>query len=120
MNMKRIILILIVGLLYSCEDIIGVEDISDRTVTILAPTNHAELTITNPTFSWNSVDDADKYKLQIATPSFSEALQIVEDTTLTTLSFTKILEAGDYEWRVRAENSDYETDYTTQQLTILE
>ncbi len=118
--MKRTLLILAIVLLHSCEDIIGVEDISDRTVTILAPTNHAELTGTNPTFSWNSVEDADKYKLQIATPSFSEALQIVEDTTVTTLSFTKILEAGDYEWRVRAENSDYQTNYTTHQLTILE
>jgi len=104
----------------SCDDIIGIEDISNKTVTILAPTNESVLTITDINFSWNTIEDAERYKLQIATPNFESATQIVLDTTITSSNFTKTLELGIYEWRVRAENSGYTTIYSTQSFTIEE
>jgi hypothetical protein len=102
----------------NCDDIIEVEDISKDNVTLLAPTNGATLNITNLTFTWQAVDDAESYHIQIATPSFSEALQIVTDSTIVTTSFSTSLEAYNYQWRVRAENSEYQTVYTTQSFTI--
>ena len=116
--MKKILFLCFVFLSISCDDVIDVEDISDQSVTVLAPSDETVLTITDITFSWNPVEDADTYTLQIATPSFQNALQIVEDTTLTNSSFTKTLELGDYQWRVKAKNVNYETGYSTQSFSI--
>lgn len=118
--MRYFKLILLVFLLVSCEEIIEVEDISNRNVTILAPTDTAILTITNINFSWNEVEDAEQYRLQIATPSFEMANQIVLDTTIVSTNFNKTLELGSYQWRVRGENSDYQTEYSTQSFTVEE
>jgi hypothetical protein len=104
----------------SCADIIEVEDISNEIVTILAPSDTSVLTINDVNFSWNSIEDAEQYNLQIATPSFEAATQIVLDTTISTTNFTKTLDLGDFEWRIRAENSDFQTNYTTQSFTIEE
>lgn len=112
------LLILMTLLLFSCDDITEIEDISNRTVNILAPTNDAVLNITDVTFSWNNVEDAENYRLQIATPSFENAAQIVADTLVTATHFTKTLTIGNYEWRVRGENSGYQTSYSTQSFSI--
>jgi hypothetical protein len=118
--MRHLKLLLAIILLASCEEIIEVVDISDKSVVVLAPTDTATLTITDINFSWEDVEDAEQYKLQIATPSFESANQVVLDTTITTTSFNQALELGNYEWRVRAENSDYQTTYSTQSFTIEE
>ena len=118
--MKKLLLILIVALTLSCDDIIKVEDISNKTVTLLAPTNEAVLDTTDLIFSWQAVEDAQNYHIQIAIPSFAEALQIVKDSTVASTSFSTTLEANDYQWRVKAENSGFETPYTTQSFTIEE
>ena len=118
--MKYLKVIALLMLLVSCEEIIEVEDISSRTVTVLAPTDESTLNITDINFSWNVVEDAEQYKLQIATPNFETANQIVLDSTITALNFTQTLEFGDYEWSIRAENSDYQTNYTTQSFTVEE
>jgi hypothetical protein len=102
----------------SCDDLIEVVDISDRTVSVLAPTNETVLNTTSITFTWEAIEDAESYSLQIATPSFDEAIQIVVDTTLTSLNYMDVLDNGNYEWRIRAENSDYQTTYTTQSFSI--
>lgn len=118
--MRYLKLLFVTFLLISCEEIIEVVDISDKSVVVLAPTDTATLAITDINFSWEAVEDAEHYKLQIATPNFESANQIVLDTTITTTSFNQALELGNYEWRVRAENSDYQTAYSTQSFTIEE
>lgn len=114
----KIILLLLALITFSCEDIIEVPDISQKEVMVLAPTEDVVINETNINFSWNTVEDADTYKLQIATPDFEVATQIVLDTTITTTNFSKVLDLGTYQWRVRAENSDYQTNYTTQSFTV--
>lgn len=119
--MKRFLRILSLLIITSaCSDIVQVEDISNKTVTLLGPTNEAVLDLTIITFTWQAIEEAESYHIQIATPSFAEALQIVKDSTLTGTNFTTILTTNNYEWRVRAENSGYETAYTTQSFTVEE
>ncbi|MCF6318177.1 MAG: hypothetical protein L3J83_02695 [Proteobacteria bacterium] len=119
--MKKTLFILSVLVINTaCSDIIEVEDISNKTVTLLAPTNEAVLNIIDLTFTWQTVEDAESYRIQIARPTFEEAVQIVKDTTVVSTSFSTSLEANSYEWRVRAENSAYETAFTTQSFTIEE
>lgn len=117
-KLKYILLFFIV--FFACEEIIEVEDISNKTVNVLAPRDTTTLTITSINFSWDAVADAEHYKLQIAEPNFEMANQIILDTTITVTNFNQTLEFGDYEWRVRAENSGYQTTYSAQSFTIEE
>lgn len=114
----KIVLLLLALIIFSCEDIIEVPDISQNVVVVLAPTENVVINETNINFSWNTIEDADAYKLQIATPNFEAATQIVLDTTIINTNFTKTLDIGSYQWRVRAENSEYQTNYTTQSFTV--
>ena len=116
--MKQWFFALLAVLCFSCDDIIEVANISNRTVTVLAPTDNSVLTLTDINFSWNSIEDAEQYRLQIATPSFEMANQIVLDTIITDTNFTHTLTSGSFQWRVRAENSGFETAYTTQSFTV--
>lgn len=102
----------------SCDEVIFEEDISESLVKILAPTNNATVTTGTISFNWESVTDADRYQIQIATPNFANAIQIVLDSTITNTSFGKQLLPNNYEWRVRAENSAFETDYFTNVLLV--
>ncbi len=104
----------------ACDDIIFEEDISESFVNILGPTNNANVITGTISFNWESVTDADKYQIQIATPNFLNANQIVLDSTITKTSFSQQLLPNSYEWRVRAKNSAFETSYFTNILTISE
>jgi len=113
-----IALFLIIGLL-SCEEVIEVSDISQETVTLVAPTEAVTLNSANSLFfDWETTEDAEIYRIQIATPTFAEAIQIVADSTSTGTVYQTTLEANAYQWRVRAENSAYQTEYTTQSFTV--
>ena len=114
------IIALFVALLFSCEEIIEVEDISEDTLIVLAPTNDATITNGSINFSWEPVTFADRYQLQIAIPNFESPQQLVEDTLITTSEFDKVLGVDTYQWRVRAINSTYQTLYTTQNLNVEE
>jgi hypothetical protein len=108
---KKFLLLLAVGMLLSCEAIF-VENISNAKVSILAPTEGTTISTGIINFNWNAVDAADLYQIQIATPNFSNASQIVVDTTVTKTSFSKNMTIGNYQWRVKALNSDYQTRFT--------
>ena len=118
-NIKYIVAIVVIATTcYSCDEIIYVPDISEESVHIIAPTNAVSVSAGNINFNWEIVDEATEYQLQIATPNFAQASQIVEEQLTTTTSFNVELVANEYEWRVRAINSAYETAYTTNSLTV--
>lgn len=102
----------------SCSEILMEQDISDKTVVLVAPTNNVQLFSTGVTFTWDAVEDATKYTLQIAKPNFTNPTQILLDTTITGTSFTQQLPIGTYEWRVSAANESYNTAFTTRSITI--
>ena len=117
--MKKIFLILSASLLIlTCDDIIEVEDISNEIVILLAPTNEATLNTSSLNFNWESIEDAETYHIQIATPNFNQAQQIVNDSIVNTLNFSTTLDPNIYQWRVRGENSAYQTSYTIQNFSI--
>jgi hypothetical protein len=59
-------------------------------------------------FQWNELDGADKYRIQV----FNSTSGIVVDSLVTQTNFSSPIEAGSYQWRVRGENSAYESNYT--------
>ena len=118
--MKKYIYSIFIALTFvSCSEIIEVPDISDGTVSLIAPVDNATVDIATLTLSWEVVEDAESYQVQIARPDFENILQLVKDSTLTQNSISVNLEAStSYQWRVRAKNSDYATPYTTYSLTL--
>jgi hypothetical protein len=96
-----------------------VPDISKKEVTLIAPATNSALFSTGVSFSWENLKDADKYRLQIAKPNFTNPVEIVLDTLISKNTYTRQLNIGKYEWRVKAVNSGYETAYKTNSFEIL-
>ena len=59
-----------------------------------------------------------QYELQIATPNFENATQLVQDTLLVNTGFTQLLDDGNYEWRIRGLNEESTTDFTTTSFSV--
>lgn len=116
--MKKLLFLFITLCFFNCDDIIEVVDISEETVIVLAPLDGVVIEDANVTFTWDAVLEAESYKIQIAKPSFEAAQQIITDSIVTTTFFNRTLLSGNYEWRVRAENSDYATAYTKQKFKV--
>lgn len=104
--------------LASCEEILLETDISKEVVELIAPANSSSFNSTGVAFTWESVSDATKYRLQIAKPNFESPTQIVLDTLVNITSFNQQLAIGNYEWRVKAVNSAYETNYTSRFFSV--
>jgi hypothetical protein len=103
----------------SCDKILIEKDISDRSVTLIAPKNEAQFFSTGVTFTWNEVEDATSYQIEIAKPNFQNPLQVIIDSSVTTTTFSQQLPIGSYEWRVRAINNSYKTPYASRTLIIV-
>ena len=106
-------------LTWGCEDILEVPDISNQTVSVLAPTAGSVLTTNAVGFNWETVEEATAYNIQIATPDFENATQIILDSVVQVDTLGNVatridqnLFNGPYVWRIKALNSDYETVYT--------
>lgn len=106
-------------LLISCEEILFEKDISKNEIVLVAPINNAPFFSTGVTFTWETVEGATKYQLQIAKPNFTNPLQIVLDTIITKTNFTQQLPIGEYEWKTKALNESYETKYSKRSFSII-
>lgn len=108
----------------SCEELLEVPDISNESVQLLAPSDSTIVHQTNVNFTWDEVFEATQYHIQVAAPSFENAAQIVVDTLIVIDSsyagpkFNKNLTDSSYEWRVKAMNSAYDTDFSVNRFTV--
>ncbi len=118
--MKYIFILLITLVSFSCSEILNETDISNETISTIAPTEAAELSGTTVSFNWEEMEGATEYHLQIVQPNFTTATQLILDSLVNGTGFTKQLDPSQYEWRVRGQNSAYETVYTTSTFTVLE
>lgn len=118
MRIFKSIFIICSILFLSCKKDFIVEDLTDKSVTVLAPANNLTTTSNNITFWWEELDGAEKYNLQIVKPSFANITQIVADTNLTTTKYTVSLQPGNYQWRIKATNAGGSTSYQTFNLKV--
>lgn len=105
--------------LCSCDDIFE-EDISDKKVQIVSPSDGAVLTSDKMWLVWNKLEGAHYYHISVVSPRFDNIQSYVCDTVLcdSLLSGYKLevkLTDGDYQWAIRAKNSAYEslTNYSS-------
>lgn len=92
---------------YNCEDILE-EDISDDIVFTIYPTEDLIIESNVVNFQWNTLEGADDYRLQI----FNTSQVKLVDTLIARTQITIPLSEGNYLWRVRGENSAYQSTYS--------
>ncbi|MBC6999639.1 hypothetical protein [Cytophaga sp. FL35] len=116
--------VITISVLFGCEEVLEVPDISNQVVEVIAPKDSAIVTLTNVNFAWHETADTESYKIQVVRPSFEQAAEILLDSTIVLDSTflgtkaTKNLASGNYEWRVKAVNSGYETVYTANKFIV--
>ncbi|SNY99695.1 hypothetical protein [Flagellimonas pacifica] len=119
MNKFKTLFTVIFTISYGCEDILEVPDISNQTVTMYAPLNETVVNDNDVNFNWDKVEDATSYRFQLAAPDFDATQQMVLDSIFEVDSLNRVstqikqtLINGNYAWRIKAMNSDYQTVYT--------
>ncbi|PAM93716.1 hypothetical protein B4N84_15685 [Flavobacterium sp. IR1] len=106
-TINKIIVISLAILAFSCEDILE-EDISNDTVQTISPSKDTKIESNVVNFKWNSLKGADNYRVQV----YESNEVLVLDSLTAKTSLTLPLEAGNYIWRVRAENYAYQSTYS--------
>ena len=113
-------IILVSGAILGCEEILFETDLSDEKVVLIDPEANAELTETNINFSWDRVEGATGYELQISTPDFEQNSAFAVDSLITDIAFQTNLPTGKHSWRVRAVSGNSRTPFAESAFTITE
>lgn len=107
----------LLGFLFSgCEDIF-LRDISDDRVAIISPAGSTLPDGEKVVFSWDRMDGAEKYHIEVASPSLdggSYLYDAITDTTRVEIS----LSAGEYQWSIYGYNLGYESMKTVRSFEI--
>jgi len=101
------LLLVMTSLLFACDDILE-EDITNDTVTTTAPIEGAIVSGNTVNFSWQNLDGADNYRVQVLNDDQSTAV----DSLVSGTAFSYVINPGTYQWRVKGVNFAYETAYT--------
>lgn len=118
-SFKYIFGFLLPFVILSCEELLFEEDISEKIVTLVAPGSNAEIQGNSVRFNWESMEGASNFEIQIATPNFANANQLVL-SNITDSTFYQIeLIENNYEWRVRAKNSGYVTAFASANFKVV-
>lgn len=89
--------------------------LAGQVVVLNSPSNNFLSNIPTHTFEWDTLYNADEYRLQIINATTS---QTVIDVTLTTDTARYTLTEGTYTWQVRAQNSTSVSLYSARTLII--
>ena len=111
-------LLMLLMLSAACSDFTE-ENLENDTVKLMGPANKISTETQTLTFWWDPVEGASSYRLQVALPTFEGIVNLELDTLLKKSQFEHTLRPGNFEWRVRAENSAYQSEYFYRKLTIL-
>lgn len=105
-TIKTLSLLVIISF-YACDDILE-EDITDDSIQITYPLEGAVIDGNNVQFSWQHLDGADDYRVQV----LNENQTIIVDSLVSENQLNYSIGEGNYQWRVKGENFAYETEYT--------
>src|SRR5687767_4603767 len=102
MKRNKWIWLLLFVVISSCEEVLE-KDLTNNKVVLEAPSNNVITNDSIHNFSWEEMEGAFEYQLQIVSPRFDSIAKLVADTTMTTVIFLDMtLQKGNYQWRVRA------------------
>lgn len=106
-TINKIAVILVAIFMSSCEDILE-KDISNSTVQATYPLNSAVIQSNVVNFQWNKLDGAKTYRIQV----FDMSQSLIAEKETEDNHVEQELPSGQYQWRVRAENYAYQSQYT--------
>lgn len=92
-----------------CSEIFE-QDITNKAVQIMTPADSAASRSVSQTFRWQPLEGAREYRLQIGSPSLTDASDFFLDTLTAQTSLRLVLQAGRFEWRLTARNAGYESN----------
>jgi hypothetical protein len=115
-TVNKIWLLSLILVITSCDDIFE-KDITNDTIQTISPSNEAVVESNVVNFQWNSLEGADKYRIQLIASNQA----IVLDSLVSKTNLTFPLTQGEYQWKVRGENFAYQSSYSTLlNLTVME
>lgn len=117
MHLKNYIPLLLIISIVSCT-VFTEEDIENSNVKLLVPADSVSSEIQTLNFMWDWIEGASAYNLQIVSPDFMNAENLLLDTIISRNSFEFTLYPGLFQWRVNALNSGYSSGWTVQTLEI--
>lgn len=103
--------------LTGCEDIFD-EELDDKIVSIVAPSDSAVSENYTQLFVWETVEGADEYQIRIVQPDFTYINEIIVDSTIATNQFSYNLYPGTFQWGVRAKNGSSESLWSVRTIVI--
>lgn len=116
--MKKLLSLVIVGLMaIGCAKWVSI-DITNETITLVSPQDNQADSIQEKTFTWLELEGANKYQIQIVSPRFDSILTYVLDSNVSITVFEANLTPGDYQWRVRGVNDDFQSKWSVRDLII--
>jgi hypothetical protein len=118
-NFKYILMFFVLVSIVACEEVLFEQDISEESVTLIAPSNNTEIEANSVRFNWTRVEGATDYEIQIATPNFANANQLVLNTITDSTFYQVQLIENDYEWRIRGHNSGYATPFSSAKFKVV-
>ena len=89
---------------FACDDFFE-KDISDHRIGHLFPSSGWASQNAEVNFSWSQLDGATDYHFQLVSPAFDSVHALILDSTVAVNHFNLTLDHGNYEWKVRAQNS---------------
>lgn len=95
----------------SCKEIFE-PSLNKETVQLLAPGNQYQTTDSEIGFWFEPVEDALSYRLQVVNPAFDSIGSLVLDTLIQSNKFFFVINPGEYQWRVQAQNESSKTPFS--------
>lgn len=102
----------------SCSDVL-VEDISNDSVTLVAPLDSSTFSGNEITFVWKGLDGADTYELMLINSGSIDIYDVGTDSVSnSSIRVTTVLTPGKYQWSVTAYNSEYSSESNVRILVV--
>ena len=93
-------------------------DIRNVSILLISPVENQSDSLQKKNFIWEELEGSNHYRLQIVSTSFDSIFSYVLDSVVSATSYSISLIPNTYEWRVRGENDDYNSAWSTRKLIV--
>lgn len=106
----KINIVLVILIMVGCNEVFE-KNISNKSISLIIPYNGDTIFTNLVHFKWNEMIGAKNYNLQIVKPKFTDINEFTLDSIINGTECHISLNPGSYQFRIRGENSAYESNY---------